>query len=99
MGKRTSGFCKFVGFVIVTKTFIIFLSYYLCSIEIVYSTFWLHSIHSMFSIFTNLSNKGGKKKAKKIKKQKNEQPWTLAYSLVFQTIRSPFKLFFWVQAN
>jgi hypothetical protein len=28
------------------------------------------------------------------KKQKNEQPWTLAYTLVFQTMSSPLSSFF-----
>jgi hypothetical protein len=31
----------------------------------------------------------------KNKKERNEQPWTLPYTLVFQTISSPLSFFFW----
>jgi len=68
----------------------------------------ISSIHSMFSIVClpfsqNLSNKGKRKHSekepeKKKKKQRNEQPWTLAYTLVLQKLNS-FKLWLLVQTN
>ncbi len=50
----------------------------------------MSSIHSMSTIL----NKGKKKTMKKNKKQKNEQPQTLAYTLVLQTMSSPISSFF-----
>jgi hypothetical protein len=32
---------------------------------------------------------------KKRKKQRNEQPWTLVYTLILQTMSCPFKCYFW----
>jgi len=48
-----------------------------------------------FSFSHNLSNKGKKIKSKK----SNEQPWTLAYTLVLQTLSSPLILFSFVRTN
>jgi hypothetical protein len=39
-----------------------------------------------------LNNKG-KKNNEKCKKQKNEQPWTLAYTLILQTMSSSLSFF------
>jgi hypothetical protein len=41
----------------------------------------------------NLSNKD-KKNSEKKQKMKNEQPWTLTYTSVFQTMSSPLTFFF-----
>jgi hypothetical protein len=48
-----------------------------------------------FSFSHNLSNKGKKIKSKK----SNEQPWTLAYTLVLQALSSPLKKNSFVQTN
>ncbi len=48
------------------------------------------------SILTKFEQQRWKKKQwKKLKKQWNEQPWTLAYTLVFQTTSFPWSCFFW----
>jgi hypothetical protein len=49
-----------------------------------------------FPFSHNFSTKGLKKQwgKKKSKKQQNEQPWTLAYILVLQTMSSPLNSFF-----
>jgi hypothetical protein len=46
------------------------------------------SIHSMSSILIEFEQQGSKKTMRK-KKQKNEQPWSLAYTLILQTMNSP----------
>jgi hypothetical protein len=43
---------------------------------------------------STILNKGKKKTMKKNKKQKNEQPQTLAYTLVLQTMSSPISSFY-----
>ncbi len=52
------------------------------------------SIHNMLFILTKFEQS-----QKKTKKQKNEQPWTLVYTLVFQIMSSPFNFFFWSRPN
>jgi len=64
----------------------------------------ISSIHSMFFMVClpfsqNLSNKGKRKHSEKEppekkKKQRNEQPWTLAYTLVLQKLSSHLTLAF-----
>jgi hypothetical protein len=43
----------------------------------------------MLFFLQNLSNKGKAKQWKREKKQRNEQPWTLVYILVLQTMSFP----------
>jgi hypothetical protein len=54
----------------------------------------MSSIHSMFSTITEFKQQRYKKTRKKNKKVKNEQPWTLAYTLVLQIMSSPLSSFF-----
>jgi hypothetical protein len=42
----------------------------------------------------NLNNKDKKKQWEKTKKQKNEQPWTLGYTLVFQIMSFLLSVFY-----
>jgi hypothetical protein len=48
----------------------------------------------MYSIFTEFEQQGIKKTVKKNKKAKNEQPWTLAYNLVLQSMNFPLSFLF-----
>jgi hypothetical protein len=58
-------------------------------VGVLLTMFSMFSIHNMPSILTKFENKDLKKIVEKSKKQRNEQSWTLAYTLVLQTTSSP----------
>jgi hypothetical protein len=53
----------------------------------------MSSIHNTFPFSQNLNKKGKKNNEKKQKNKKNEQSWTLVYTLVLQTME-PVSFFF-----
>jgi hypothetical protein len=50
-------------------------------------------------MFSKFEQQGQKKIMERNKKERNWQPWTLVYTLVFQTMSFPLNIFFFIQTN